>query len=328
MSEEWRVENFCREAPEGGLEYVSGQEVWKNLFYGCILEPELEEWLCLPRAWCFLLSGESGVGKTYLARSFAAEMGQHGYHFLLLDGLDLTGDTEEESIQRIRSLFRTVSSGERFFLMIQGIERIRGEAAEVLFAGKLEELKEQDVPVIVVALTEAQEQILSALQRVFYICGMRLPDESSRTEYFKRFWSSSFLSRKPKFGAEKMAEITEGMNYTQLELVRLCVTGVMCELGVEKLKSVAAFRSAVEAGTIQLSEKRFRQITAAVRQGRTAVQIRQEMSEAESRRQEISETESRKQEAAKAEIRGQGISESSAAELLFDIDDDIPAPSW
>lgn len=267
MKEGWEIESFYQDIPFGGLEYVSGQEVWKNLFYGCIPNQELEEWLCLPKTWCFLLSGESGTGKTYLAKGFAAEMGRHGYRFLLLDGMDFAGKSEAETIQRIEKMFQSVSNGERFFVLIQGLDRLPGRESAIAFAKETEKLKEQDFPVVITALTENQKAIFPALQRVFYICRLSLPDEAARIEYFTGSWSDSFLSGNPRFSVERMAEITEGLNYTQLELIRMCVTGVMWTQGQKILKTTAAFRQAVESGGLQLSEKRFRQITAMVRRG-------------------------------------------------------------
>lgn len=325
MNEGWRIENFYQDTPGGGLEYVSGQEVWKNLFYGCIPNEELEEWLCLPKTWCFLLSGEGGTGKTYLAKGFAAEMGRHGYRFLLLDGMDFVGKSEEETIQRVEKLFRFVSTGESFFILIQGMDRLPGWEASIAFAKEVEKLKDQDFPVVITALTENQKEIFPALQRVFYICQLLLPDEAARIEYFTSSWSDSFLSGKPKFSVERMAEITEGLNYTQLELIRMCATGVMWKQGKRLLKTTEAFRQAVESGGLQLSEKRFRQITALVRRGGILQEI---TSETETDGQ--SGTELKVLQSLAAFLQSSSENAGQKAEQKgIDLDgDDLPKPAW
>ena len=64
-----------------------------------------------------------------------------------------------------------------------------------------------------------------------------------------------------------MAEITEGLSFAQLDDVRMYMNGGMCRLAVPQFSSVEAFVSAVEQGKVALAEKRFRDVTAAVRKG-------------------------------------------------------------
>ena len=64
-----------------------------------------------------------------------------------------------------------------------------------------------------------------------------------------------------------MAEITEGLSFAQLDDVRMYMNGGMCRLAVPQFSSVEAFVSAVEQGKVALAEKRFRDVTVAVRKG-------------------------------------------------------------
>lgn len=321
MDESWRVENFYQEISGGSLEYVCGQEVFKNLFYTCIPNQELEEWLRLPKTWCFLLSGENGVGKTYLAKAFAAEMAQYEYHFLVMDGIDLVGKSEQETLERIKKLGQVLLTGEGLFLMLQGLDRLQGLKASVMFAKELEKLKTRNYPVVIVALTENQEEIFPVLQKVFYICRLTFPDKDARNEYFKNYWKDSFLVGKPKFNAEQMAEITEGMNYTQLELLRMCVMGVMWQQGSRILKTSSEFKKAVKSGKLRISEKRFRQIAASVRRG---IILPETMHRKEANTIETTD----------AKNQGMMLQESlvnsqpKVSESLLSLDNDIPAPSW
>lgn len=263
MEREWSIDCFLKTPPEGGLDYVVGREPCKNLFQCCFSGEQLEEWLCLPKAWNFLFCGERGIGKSFLARAFAAELGKKGYQYLELSGHELAGKNEEEAEIRVRCLAEKLLSGEKVFFLLKNAEET-GRAASDL-ADVLEEGREEDFPVITVALAEDFERIPGVLIRLFRIIRLEKPNEQERKAYFRMFWENSFLKSPAKLTVDKMAEITEGLSFSQLDDVRMYMNGGMCRWGIPKYSSVEVFCTAVEEGKMVLSEKSFRDMTEIVR---------------------------------------------------------------
>lgn len=264
MEREWTIDRFIKRPPEGGLEYVAGRENWKNLFQCCFAGEQLEEWFCLPRTWNFLFSGERGMGKSFLAKALAAELGRRGYQYLEICGHELSGKSEEAEA-RVRCLSEKILSGEKIFLFLKNAEEIDRGAFSL--ADVLEEGREQDLPVVTAALTEDIGKVPGVLARLFRIIHLEAPDEQERKAYFQMFWENSFLKAPGKLTADKMAEITKGLSFAQLDDVRMHMNGGMSRLAVPMFPSVDAFCDAVEHGKVALAEKRFRDVTAAVRKG-------------------------------------------------------------
>lgn len=266
MEREWTIERFLKTPPEGGLDYVAGRETWKNLFQCCFSGEQLEEWFCLPKAWNFLISGERGMGKNYLAKALAAEAGKKGYRYLELSGHELLGKSEEEAEVRVNCLSEKLLSGEKIFFLLKNAEKT-GHVASGL-ADVLEEGKDADLPVITAAITEDSKKVPGVLARLFRILQLEVPDGQERKAYFQMFWENSFLKATGKLTVDKMVEITEGLSFAQLDDVRMYMSGGMCRLAVPKFSSVETFVSAVEQGKVALAEKRFRDVTAVVRKSR------------------------------------------------------------
>ena len=127
--------------------------------------------------------------------------------------------------------------------------------------------EEADIPVITAALTEDLGKVPGVLARLFRILQVDAPDGQERKAYFQMFWENSFLKAPGKLTADKMAEITKGLSFAQLDDVRMHMNGGMSRLAVPMFPSVDAFCDAVEHGKVALAEKRFRDVTAAVRKG-------------------------------------------------------------
>lgn len=268
MEQIWSADEFYQEVPDMDLAMVTGQEPWKTMFQGCCPDPELEEWLILPRTWLFLLTGRAGYGKSYLARAFAGELGEKGYRFLRLYGADLQGTTQTETVRRISELLEELSRGTPVFLMLQALESLKEETAQLELARGLERLKDRDLPVIVAALTEREEALSPYLRRIFQVCSLTLPDKNAREEYFRDYWES-VMGEPETLTFKRMAELTEGLCYGQLEQIRLCVSALLRKKGLAVFGTSESFRGAVETGRLRLTERTFLQAAEAVRKNQT-----------------------------------------------------------
>ncbi|MDO5538803.1 MAG: AAA family ATPase [Eubacteriales bacterium] len=263
MEQIWRADEFYQEIPDMNLAMVTGQEPWKTVFQGCCPDSELEEWMVLPKTWLFLLTGGAGYGKTYLTRAFAGELGEQGYRFLRLYGADLQGETQNETIRRISGLLEELFRGDPVFLMLQALESLKEEAAWLELARGLEHVRDRDLPVVVAALTEKEEELSPYLRRIFQICSFSLPDKTDRTEYFRDCWEN-VMGEPETLSFIRMAELTEGLCYGQLEQIRLCVSALLRKKGLTVFKTPEGFRKAVETGRLRLTERTFRQAVDAI----------------------------------------------------------------
>lgn len=276
MCGEWRIDSCYRPAPEGGLDYVCGQEIWKDLFFMCLPDGETQEWLFLPEAWLFLLEGRAGCGKTYLARALAAELAERDYQYICLSGSSLQGGSAEEGMFRIRQLYQELVSGKKLFLLIERPEEIEEKEVWYALTGCLDEIKERDFPVVIAMVTQEADKIRDPLKELFIRCRLELPDSSAIRQYFQMFWGDSLLKNED-FDIEDFFQLMEGWSFAQMERFRMCAEARVRRSGLKKYGSVKELRKAIEDGAFEAGDGGIRETIAAVfRQMEHIVEAEQE----------------------------------------------------
>lgn len=254
MCGDWKIESYYRSAPDGGMDYVCGQEVWKDLLSLCLSDKETQEWFFLQETWFFLLEGHAGCGKTYMAKALATELEKKDYQYIHLNGNSLKGSCEEEGKLRIQRLRQELLSGQKLFLLMERPEKI--ESMNVLneLTECMDEVKERDLPVVITAVTQETDKIWQPLKNLFIRCRIGLPDSSARLQYFHMFWEESFL-KSGAFDIAEFSSLMEGWSFAQLERFRLCVEARMRRVGLNKYGSIGAVRKAVESGAFEVEGK-------------------------------------------------------------------------
>ena len=214
-----RIECF---APEYGWEQISGREVWKTIFAGCLAGQGEAAGTFLPVSSCFfLICGEEGIGKYTLAAAFAGEAQRAGYQVYSVCAEDLAqeGRIAEDTLKQLR----TDLQQEKTFLLLRGLDRYltkkdKKAASMIQLADFLEELRGGNFSRIVAATAERENRIPKRLRRMFQLCCLQNPSRQEIASFWEQTLSGLPGEMKLQDGltCEELAAECDGFTYGRL----------------------------------------------------------------------------------------------------------------
>lgn len=238
---------------------ISGNEFWKNILQEYFLaryEMGYEEDMGSTK---IILCGEAGTGKTTLARTFAKKMRKYDYQVLDLIMEELIGNTLEETRENILSLTQKISSGGKYFIILESISddyKTQDRKDKIfyhLLLRQIEELNNREVESVFCIIIQNRKQLPSQWYSQGLFFQLELPNEKERKEY----WKNYRLGLGDDEGAteyydeisqhyDRIMRLTEGFTYSQLEAFFLFlnivymederITGEDIEFIIEKVK--------------------------------------------------------------------------------------------
>ena len=240
-----------------------------------ILHPNSYSEFGLDQKKGILLCGLPGVGKTWLARVLADEVGVPTYP---LYGSELKGGSARGSgVERVKRAFKEArkTKGHAIIVIdeldaISGGRFVSGEADDEALKTFLTEMEgfdtKKNANITVIGLTNSPRKLSPALHRRFDTVKIDLPDKKGRKELLKFYVNQRLKSKKAKeccilkdvnFDALAAEKFTKGFSQDRLESVVKSVFTQVAELESGFRQNRDNHDVALVEGKIEISHKAF-----------------------------------------------------------------------
>lgn len=179
--------------------------------------PELSRKLCIHRSNLLLFHGSHGTGKTFAAKSFAAEI---GYPIILIKGENIMGGSPFSNVSNIIEIARRHS---RCVILIDEADKIFGNARfgeDSIIIGELnraiESIEKDNIKAILILTINDMTRFGESFQDRFVTIEFNNPTQHERETYCRNKIQSITHNLNPT-DIERLARVTNNMSFREID---------------------------------------------------------------------------------------------------------------
>ena len=267
--DEINTNSWHKEKPSFGFEKVSGMEKLKEKLKDCLIDAkmeELSEYLNIRPLNSFFFVGPPGCGKTYIVQAFVKELMEQDYDYISLNGSDIISKYVGDAEKIVSTIFDEAIKSAPCIVFIDEIDGVcKNRSIQALpeyaasittsFLTGYNKIHSANKKIFFIGATNYPQKVDSAMLDRVEVVMVDLPDLKAREYAFEQHFGK-ILSLERGFLYEKMAVVTEGFNYRDIDrLVEIIKHDIFKELS----RTYSAHEAIVilKNGEFKLTEKRF-----------------------------------------------------------------------